>query len=260
MSDGAPTPLAGAAPDDGAQASGRAPVVVLFEPQNPLNVGATVRACRNFGVDDLRVLRPGQWDPDTARVTAPHGDDFFAENVNVVDEWADAIAGTKRLYAFTARSREERQRRLPLAEAAAEWAASPDPVGLVFGREDHGLPNEIVHRCDVLVTIDTEAEASSLNLAQAVIVALHRAFEARHGVRPPPPPRRQFEPADKGQIERMLGTAEEGLEAIAFFKGDQRANVMRTIARIVNKAEVDTQELATLWALFAELKRVGRDG
>lgn len=243
---------------DAAAPSGAAPIVVLYEPQNPLNVGSTVRACRNFGVADLRVLRPGQWDPGVARVTAPHGDAFFEENVTLTEDWADAIDGTTRLYAFTARSREERQRRLPLSEAAAEWAASPDPVGLVFGREDHGLPNDIVHRCDVLVTIDTAPDAASLNLAQAVVVTLHRAFEARFGVRAPAPPRRAFEPADKAQVERMLQTAERGLEAISFFKGDQRANVMRTFSRIVNKADVDTQELATLWALFAELERVGR--
>ena len=51
--------------------------------------------------------------------------------------------------------------------------------------------------------------------------------------------------------------AERGMAAIGFFKGDQRENVLRTVRRVVMKAEVDTQELATLWALFAECERVG---
>jgi len=238
--------------------SAAAPAVVLYEPQNPLNIGSVVRACRNFGVDDLRVVRPASLDPDVVRVTAPHGDPFIEERIVAHEDWAPAVDSLVTLYAFTARSREERQRRLSLADAAAEWATAEHPVGLVFGREDSGLPNAIVHRCDVLITIDTVPDAASLNLAQAVIVALHRAFEARHGVRRPEPARRQFSPADKGQVERMLEQAEESLAHIGFFKGDQRANVMRTFHRVVSKASPDEQELATLWALFAELTHLVR--
>jgi hypothetical protein len=37
--------------------------VVLHEPQNPINIAATVRAMKNFGVHDLRLVRPVPYDP-----------------------------------------------------------------------------------------------------------------------------------------------------------------------------------------------------
>ena len=39
-----------------------AAVVVLYEPQDPINIGATVRAMKNMGVRDLRLIRPVAYD------------------------------------------------------------------------------------------------------------------------------------------------------------------------------------------------------
>lgn len=236
----------------------KAPILVLWEPQNPLNMGAVLRASRNFGVDDVRFVRPRRWDPQQMLVTAPNSDAFLASSVRRFETWEDAMEGVGRTIALSARPREERQPRWTVAEAVERIAADPAPCALVFGREDSGLPNHIVHRCDALVSIDTAPEYRSLNLAQSVVLLAHRAFEARAGQRAPVAAKRRFEAADAQAVERMMQQAERGMEAIGFFKGDQRANVVRTVRRVVTKASLDTQELATLWALFAECERVGR--
>ena len=49
-------------------------------------------------------------------------------------------------------------------------------VGFVFGREDAGLPNQVVDRCDAVVTLEAVEEHYSYNLAQAVLLVLHRAM------------------------------------------------------------------------------------
>ena len=36
--------------------------VVLHEPQDPVNIAATVRAMKNMGVPDLRLVRPAAFD------------------------------------------------------------------------------------------------------------------------------------------------------------------------------------------------------
>ena len=233
------------------------PVVLLWEPQNPLNIGAVIRACRNFGVVDLRVVRPGRWEPQQMLVTAPNSAAFLDTHVRRFDAWEDALEGVTRTVALSARARGERQARWTVDEASTALARDPEVTALVFGREDAGLPNEIVHRCDALVSIDTSPAYRSLNLAQAVVLLLHRAFEARAGQRAPKAAKKRFERADGAAVERMMQQAERGMAAIGFFKGDQRENVLRTVRRVVMKAEVDTQELATLWALFAECERVG---
>ena len=37
-------------------------VVVLYEPLDPVNIGATVRAMKNMGVHRLRLIRPVAYD------------------------------------------------------------------------------------------------------------------------------------------------------------------------------------------------------
>ena len=37
--------------------------VVLFEPQNQINIAAFIRAMKNMGVRSLRLVRPFEYDP-----------------------------------------------------------------------------------------------------------------------------------------------------------------------------------------------------
>ena len=130
------------------------------------------------------------------------------------------------------------------------------PLGLVFGREDHGLPNDIVQRCDAFVTFATSEEFTSLNLAQAVMLATHALFVGIGDLDPMPPSPRSFPAATHDALDRMMGQAERSLELLGFFKGTQRSNVLRTLRRVLTNARTDTQELATFWGIFAEIERV----
>ncbi len=42
-------------------------VVVLFESQDQINIGAVVRAMKNMGVSELRLVRPCYYDPTRPR-------------------------------------------------------------------------------------------------------------------------------------------------------------------------------------------------
>ena len=51
--------------------AGRAPIVVLVEPQLGENIGAAARAMANFGLSRLRLVNPRQgWPNDKARMMA----------------------------------------------------------------------------------------------------------------------------------------------------------------------------------------------
>jgi tRNA/rRNA methyltransferase len=49
-------------------------------------------------------------------------------------------------------------------------------VGLVFGREDYGLFNEEIEKCDIMVRIPTSEKYSSMNLSHSVAVLLYDIF------------------------------------------------------------------------------------
>lgn len=233
--------------------------VVLVEPQNPLNIGSVVRACRNCGLTDLRLVRPLSVDVDRVTITAPHSGPWLDANVTVYDTWADAVEGLHELVAFTARGREERTPRERLGASIERWSTDRDRrVGLVFGREDHGLPNDIVDRCDAWVSLETHEGYTSLNLAQAVMIACHRVFLAIGDAAPMRPVGREFPAAERAQLERMMQTVEDALHAMNFFNGDQRDNVLRTLQRVLVRAKMDEQELATWWGVFSATAKLGR--
>lgn len=212
-------------------------------------------------VRDLRVVNPGFDSLDRVTITAPHGADYLNKYVRIVDSWAEAAEGTGLCLAFTARGRSERQPRARLGETVDRLAAETGTFAFVFGREDHGLPNTVVDRCHGYVTLESSESYRSFNLAQAVMVSLYALREREGSVATLKAPQREFERATSETIERMMHTAERSLEAIEFFKGDQRENVLRTIRRVLLRADVDSQELATFWAVFAEIGGyVGRCG
>lgn len=206
-------------------------------------------------IDDLRIVNPGFESLERLTITAPHGAAFVENHLRVVDSWEQAAEGTELCLAFTARGRSERQPRARLRDTVDRLSNEVGNFAFVYGREDHGLPNAVVDRCHAYVSLESSDSYRSFNLAQAVMVAVYALRERDGSVAHLKAPQREFARAPGESIERMMGTAEEALESISFFKGDQRENVLRTIRRVLLRAEVDTQELATFWAVFAEIKR-----
>src|SRR5687767_2669845 len=79
-------------------------VVVLFEPQNPINIGAAVRAMKNMGVSRLRLVRGVEFDPYRVEGIA-HGTMDIIERIERFDEFDAAVADCVATAAFTARRR-----------------------------------------------------------------------------------------------------------------------------------------------------------
>jgi len=231
--------------------------VLLYEPQDPVNVGSVVRVCRNCGMKDLRVFRPRTWEPDRIQISAPRSIPWIEENLYLAPSWEHAVSGLNVLVAVTGKSRSERNRRGSLPDVLQHVFANPSAsVGFVFGREDHGIPNDIVDRCDWLVTLESDPEYPSFNLAQAALLVCHAIYSMQPimgSVELPP-----FPPAPHQDMERFMERAEAALDGIGFFRGSQRENVLRTLRRVVRNAEVDTQELATLWGIFAQVDRLAQ--
>lgn len=235
--------------------------VVLWEPQDPINVGSVVRVCRNTDVRDLRLIRPRGWNPEVILITAPRSERFIDEHVQRFDAMDDAVHGLHKLYALTARGRRERQQRFrvdELAQYIADLADTDARIGFLFGREDAGLPNEAIDRCDGYITLETSVDYSSMNLAQAVLLVVWTLFKRFGEADPLRGPQKEWPAADHAQIFRLMEDVEAALEIIDFFKGDQRDNVLRTIRQTLLRAEMDSQELATFWGVFKEIQNHDR--
>ncbi|MEX2153768.1 MAG: TrmJ/YjtD family RNA methyltransferase [Gemmatimonadaceae bacterium] len=230
--------------------------VVLHEPQDPVNIAASVRAMKNMGVSDLRLVRPVPYEADRLEGIAHNTRDVI-DAIKVFDEFDEAVKDCVRLVGFTARRRAAKWRVIDPKQAAAEIlaAAAEGPVAMVFGREDSGLPNGILDRVHSAVVIPTTGH-SSMNLAQAVLIGLYELhLAAGDATRAIAPPRKDAPPATEAQLEQYFADVERSLQAIEFFKTRQVEHIMRTVRSLTVRASPDARELSLIRAMAIEVIR-----
>jgi TrmH family RNA methyltransferase len=232
-------------------------LVVLHEPQEVVNIAQVVRAMKNFGVADLRLVSPREYDAYRIEGIAHRSADVLGRTA-VFDRLDAALADCVHVVGFTARQRTARRNMRRPREAAAEALerSADGPVALLFGREDLGLSNEALDRCHRVVTIPTDPAYPSLNLAHAVVIALYELGLARGGAeRPFKPPRRRAEPATAEELEGLFADALRALAAIGFLKSHAEEQVLRTVREVAHRAGLDAREARLLQAMAREVAR-----
>jgi TrmH family RNA methyltransferase len=242
-------------------------VVLLYQPQDLVNIALVVRAMKNMGLTRLRLVSPAVF--NAYRVTGiAHDTHEIVNAVELFDEFDEAVADVVRVVAMTARRRASRQVWSEPHAAAEKLVArsAEGDIALVFGREDRGLPNEILDRCHEAVCIPTNPEHPSLNLGQAAMVVL---YEVRQAVR------RSFDlderdlsgkirdqapPATAAELEEFFGVWEQAMSTLGMFRGVEPITKMRSYRRILKRSEPDRRELrlfeATAWRIVNFATRI----
>jgi len=232
--------------------------LVLDHPKNLVNIAGVVRVMMNFGLSDLRLVQPDEYDEYRIGGIA-HRSQELLEGVQIVDTLEEALADCTWIVGTTARARTAGRNYLrPRGTAHQLLTRAREPEGraaLVFGREDKGLDNEALDLCQAVAIVPTAPEFPSLNLAQASLTFAYELFLA--GEEEPeelPEGRRSTGPPTREELERMYGALEDGLRRIRFFKGTRPPeSVMRALRTIVSRAEPDAREARLLAAIGYEI-------
>jgi TrmH family RNA methyltransferase len=260
MSDGPDTHPA--LPEDGADRRALdGIVVVLWQTQDYVNIAGTIRAMKNFGLRNLRLVAPAEWDPWRIEGIA-HDTGDLVERTRTFGTLPEAVADCAYVVGMTARARRAKRavaRPRDVAPELLQRAAEAvnggaGPVAVLYGREDHGLDNDALDLCHRTCIIPTNPEHASLNLAQAVLVMAYELWMAAAGTEQPfRPPRREAPPPTVEFLERLFADAERALWTVDFFKSRQTESVMRTLRELVRRADVDAREAAFLRAVAIEV-------
>jgi len=148
------------------------PAIVLVSTRNPLNIGAAARAMANFGLDDLRVVRP--YEVAFREAVSAVGGVHVLKSARIFDSVAEAIADCSLVVGTTAAQRRELQQPIgSLENGMLRLRAHPGRAALMFGSEKFGLSNDDMSFCHALLRIETAAGTPSMNLGQAVAVCLY---------------------------------------------------------------------------------------
>ncbi|HEY2850743.1 MAG TPA: TrmH family RNA methyltransferase [Gemmatimonadaceae bacterium] len=230
--------------------------IILNEPQDPINIAATIRAMKNMGFRDLRLVKPVPYDPWRIEGVA-HGTRDLVDRIVHFDSLKEALADCVKVAAFAGKRRAARWAQATPREMAAQLVGDAEhgKVGLLFGQEDHGLPKEALDLAQLLVHIPT-TEHSSLNLAQAVMIALYELhLAAGDATRVLAPPKKEAPPAEHADWEQTYADLARALEEIRFFRTRSQDNVMRTVRSLLARAEPDGRELMLVRAMGIEVLR-----
>ncbi len=227
--------------------------VVLVEPQGALNIGSVCRAMMNFGFSDLRLVNP-QVDHlgDEARRMAVKASALL-ESARIFADLPSALADCQMSLGTTRRFGKYREDFLHPDEAGDFLIPFTEKgkAALLFGREDRGLLTAELDLCQRFITIPTDENLPSMNLAQAVAVCLYETSRAAGRA------------AGKGAGRKRLASGEvlEGLYAhmrrslldIGFLDPQNPDHILRSFRRIFGRAGLNEREVRILHGLWSRI-------
>lgn len=148
--------------------------IILVEPIYAGNVGAVARIMNNFGFSRLRVV--GAVPSKNDFYLAMHSEEILTE-AEIFDDLASAVSDLDRVIAFSRRVGKLKPIDLdPPAMAAYAYECRHLKLGLVFGRETFGLTDEEADLCSLRCHIPANPDFPSINLAQAVAIAVWELY------------------------------------------------------------------------------------
>jgi TrmH family RNA methyltransferase len=228
--------------------------IVLVDPHHPGNIGAAARAMKNMGLRELHLVRPKLFPNPEAIARASGADDVLA-TAQVHEEFELAIADCGLVVGTSARQRHLPWDLVEPRECAARIVqdAEQGDVAVVFGSERFGLTNTELARCNLLVTIPTSGEYSSLNLAMAVQVIAYEVWLAMRPGAPIAPPR-EVPLASAAEMTRLYEHIQTVLDEVDFHDRTGGGQLMARIRRLFNRAQLDQNEMNILRGILTAVQ------
>ena len=234
--------------------------VVLVNPSHPGNIGASARAMKNMGLENMTLVQPEQFPSGVAVGRAASAVDVL-ESAIVVNSLRSAVAECGLVIGASARSRRIPWPMLTPEQCAAKIISEKNTtrVALVFGREDSGLNNDDLQLCHYHVQIHANETYNSLNLASAVMVI---CYELRKVVLKAEEltPRDKYnlwdqETATGEQVESFYEHLERVMVTIGFHDPENPRQLMHRIRRLFGRIRIDMMELNILRGILTNVEK-----
>lgn len=230
---------------------------ILINTSHAGNVGATARAMKTMGFDDLVLVAP-RWANVLNReetIQRASGALDVLKNARIVATLDEALDGMAHLCATamtprdfgppTRAPREHFAGLLGQGESPGALPAAPESVAFLFGSERFGMQNEDVYRCHVALSIPTDPKFGSLNLGAAVQLIAYDWRQALGGFSVQPATAEPAQ-ADAAAVAGMLKHWEEALAGIGFLDPASPKKLMPRLNQLFNRAQLSPEEIHIL--------------
>lgn len=232
--------------------------IVLVNSSHPGNIGAAARAMKNMGLSTLYLVEPKDY-PSLEAIRRSAGALDILDNAVVVRDLSQALSGCVWVAGTSARLRTIEWPIYEPAECVQQAIAHLEQgeIAIVFGRENSGLTNEEMEKCNALLHIPTNPEYSSLNLAAAVQVVCYEfrlALVGEKSEKAKGKKHREDALASSEQLDGMYQHLHDALESIDFFGTNNPDVVMRRLKGLFNRAATTQREVAILRGICSSIQ------
>ena len=226
--------------------------IVLVEPQSPGNIGAVARLMGNFSVENLFLVDPVDID-DEAIARAMHAKDILDE-AQIHEDYEALVSNFDMVVGTSGIDTKKEKKFIRKAETPEEFAETTldleGDVALVFGREDKGLNNQELKKCDRLLRIPASEDYPILNLSHAVCVVLYEIFKEREDE----VVERKGRPSEESERERLAESFSKILVETGYPE-HKREKTEIMFRRILGRAVTTKWEYHRLMGVFTQILR-----
>lgn len=230
--------------------------IVLVRPENPANIGQAARAMKNFGLQDLALVKSVPHRVPEAYTLGWNAKEII-DGAQVFTSLEAAVRDSVLVVGFTRRSGHARGEPRPFQKILPQVmeTASTHRVSLLFGNEKNGLSNGELKRCHLAAVLATAPEHASLNLSHAVAIAAFLIFSQT------PSSEIQFRKperyyATQGELEALLEDFKKVLEVLDYRDlplNDLLARTLNHLDRLFKKAGLERREFHLLKAFLSRV-------
>ena len=247
---------------------------ILINTSHAGNVGACARAMKTMGFDDLVLVAP-RW-PNVLRreetIQRASGALDVLNNARIVATLDEALDGMTHLCATAMTPRDfgpptvtprahfesllNKELSAQVKHGLEAEKVCNSGIAFLFGSERFGMANEDVYRCHVCLSIPSNPQFGSLNLAAALQVV---AYDWRVALGAWPVQVATAEPvlADAAQMAGMLAHLEQSLIHIGFLDPQAPKKLMPRLNQLFNRAGITQEEIHIVRGIAKMMLKVG---
>ena len=237
--------------------------VVLVSTTHPGNIGATARAMKTMGLENLVLVNPKIYPDADATARASGADDLLA-NATVCESFQEAINDCHFVFGTSTRSRSIPWPLFTPANAAIETIRHVEGearVAIVFGRESSGLANEELELCNAMIQIPTNPDFASLNIASAVQIISYEIRKLWLEKNETEVENIEKTPAANAeQILQLYEHLQQCLIDIDYFDPDKPRRLMRRLKRVVSRSQLDANEYNIARGILSAAQEAAKRG
>lgn len=229
-------------------------IVVLVQPQGPINIGSVCRTMMNFGFTKLRLVNPTKEYKNLNAKKMALTAFKVLEQASVHDTLEQALEDVHAAFGTTRRFGKYRKDFYTPRGAAGliQEELSGQTCAMVMGPEDTGLVTKDLDLCQHFITIPTHDMYPSMNLSHALSILLYElSLETETGKKFTDPAGKK--PAPGKELEQMFAHMRKTLLDIEYLDPQNPGHLLRTFRRIFGQAGLTSRDTRIIRGLMSRI-------